>query len=104
MGQESSEYHCEDERETKRIYDSEEDDATRTYDLSALKYCGTGPGTTFNFLIECYTKKLEEMRSLSKEEFLASLRPQSIGFSRGASKYRGPWGCKAPPQSLGGSN
>ncbi|CAH9068098.1 unnamed protein product [Cuscuta europaea] len=36
-----------------------------------------------------YTKELEEMKNLSKEEFLASLRRQSSGFSRGVSKYRG---------------
>ncbi|GKV52955.1 hypothetical protein SLEP1_g59505 [Rubroshorea leprosula] len=67
-------------------YDSEEA-AARTYDLAALKYWG--PATTLNFPIELYTKELEEMEKVSKEEYLASLRRQSSGFSRGVSKYRG---------------
>ncbi|CAI9102743.1 OLC1v1001062C1 [Oldenlandia corymbosa var. corymbosa] len=67
-------------------YDNE-DAAARTYDLAALKYWG--PSTILNFPIENYTKELEEMEKLSKEEYLASLRRQSSGFSRGVSKYRG---------------
>nr|GMD33732.1 ethylene-responsive transcription factor WRI1 [Ipomoea batatas] len=67
-------------------YESEEA-AARTYDLAALKYWG--PGTTLNFPIETYSKELEEMEKLSREEFLASLRRRSSGFSRGVSKYRG---------------
>ncbi|XP_019238558.1 PREDICTED: AP2-like ethylene-responsive transcription factor At1g79700 [Nicotiana attenuata] len=67
-------------------YDSEEA-AARTYDLAALKYWG--PTTTLNFPIETYSKELEEMQRLSKEEYLASLRRLSSGFSRGVSKYRG---------------
>lgn len=38
---------------------------------------------------ETYTKELEEMQRVTKEEYLASLRRQSSGFSRGVSKYRG---------------
>ncbi|KAJ6773226.1 ETHYLENE-RESPONSIVE TRANSCRIPTION FACTOR WRI1 [Salix koriyanagi] len=67
-------------------YDNEEA-AARTYDLAALKYWGTE--TTLNFPIEKYTKEREEMQRASKEEYLASLRRQSSGFSRGVSKYRG---------------
>nr|GMC80531.1 Ethylene-responsive transcription factor WRI1 [Ipomoea batatas] len=67
-------------------YDSEEA-AARTYDLAALKYWG--PKATINFPVETYSKELEEMQKLSREEFLASLRRQSSGFSRGVSKYRG---------------
>lgn len=36
-----------------------------------------------------YAKELEEMEKVTKEEYLASLRRQSSGFSRGVSKYRG---------------
>ncbi|KAL6980959.1 Ethylene-responsive transcription factor wri1 [Sarracenia purpurea var. burkii] len=61
--------------------------AAHTYDLAALKYWGTG--TTLNFPIDTYTKELGEMQNLSKEEYLASLRRRSSGFSRGVSKYRG---------------
>ncbi|XP_060218248.1 AP2-like ethylene-responsive transcription factor At1g16060 isoform X1 [Lycium barbarum] len=70
----------------QRAYDSEEA-AARTYDLAALKYWG--PATTLNFPMETYSKELEEMQRLSKEEYLASLRRMSSGFSRGVSKYRG---------------
>ncbi|XVE52387.1 hypothetical protein DITRI_Ditri02bG0118300 [Diplodiscus trichospermus] len=67
-------------------YDSEEA-AARTYDLAALKYWG--PQTTLNFSIDRYEKEMEEMKKVSKEEYLASLRRRSSGFSRGVSKYRG---------------
>ncbi|TKY68467.1 Ethylene-responsive transcription factor WRI1 [Spatholobus suberectus] len=67
-------------------YDTEEA-AARTYDLAALKYWGKD--ATLNFPIETYTKDLEEMDKVSKAEYLASLRRQSSGFSRGISKYRG---------------
>ncbi|CAE6076240.1 unnamed protein product [Arabidopsis arenosa] len=67
-------------------YDSEEA-AAHTYDLAALKYWG--PDTILNFPAETYTKELEEMQRATKEEYLASLRRQSSGFSRGVSKYRG---------------
>ncbi|XP_004306438.1 PREDICTED: ethylene-responsive transcription factor WRI1 [Fragaria vesca subsp. vesca] len=67
-------------------YDSE-DGAAHTYDLAALKYWG--PGTILNFPLETYTKELDEMQKVSKEEYLASLRRRSSGFSRGVSKYRG---------------
>lgn len=67
-------------------YDNE-DAAARTYDLAALKYWGTG--TILNFPVEFYAKELEEMANVSKEEYLASLRRQSSGFSRGISRYRG---------------
>ncbi|NP_001292947.1 ethylene-responsive transcription factor WRI1 [Jatropha curcas] len=67
-------------------YDNEEA-AAHTYDLAALKYWGQD--TTLNFPIETYSKELEEMQKMSKEEYLASLRRRSSGFSRGVSKYRG---------------
>ncbi|KAM3378421.1 AP2-like ethylene-responsive transcription factor isoform X2 [Capsicum galapagoense] len=67
-------------------YDSEEA-AARTYDLAALKYWG--PTTILNFPVETYIKEFEEMHRLNKEEYLASLRRKSSGFSRGVSKYRG---------------
>ncbi|BAT89626.1 hypothetical protein VIGAN_06062400 [Vigna angularis var. angularis] len=67
-------------------YDTEEA-AARTYDLAALKYWGKD--AVLNFPIGNYTKDLEEIDKVSKEEYLASLRRQSSGFSRGISKYRG---------------
>ncbi|CAL1401751.1 unnamed protein product [Linum trigynum] len=67
-------------------YDDEEA-AARAYDLAALKYWG--PGTLINFPVSDYTRDLEEMQNVSREEYLASLRRKSSGFSRGISKYRG---------------
>ncbi|XP_075492577.1 AP2-like ethylene-responsive transcription factor At1g16060 [Primulina tabacum] len=67
-------------------YDDEEA-AARAYDLAALKYWGTS--TLTNFPISDYEKEIEIMQTLTKEEYLASLRRKSSGFSRGVSKYRG---------------
>ncbi|KAL4344766.1 hypothetical protein AHAS_Ahas11G0211200 [Arachis hypogaea] len=67
-------------------YDKEEK-AARAYDLAALKYWG--PTATANFPVSNYPKGLEEMKHVTKQEFIASLRRKSSGFSRGASIYRG---------------
>ncbi|KAB2064494.1 hypothetical protein ES319_A09G023500v1 [Gossypium barbadense] len=65
-------------------YDDEEV-AARAYDLAALKYWGTPTST--NFPISYYEKEIEIMQTVTKEEFLASLRRKSNGFSRGVSKH-----------------
>ncbi|KAG8384730.1 hypothetical protein BUALT_Bualt04G0148600 [Buddleja alternifolia] len=67
-------------------YDDEEA-AARAYDLAALKYWGTSTFT--NFPISDYETEIEIMQTVTKEEYLASLRRKSSGFSRGVSKYRG---------------
>ncbi|XP_010479579.1 PREDICTED: AP2-like ethylene-responsive transcription factor PLT2 [Camelina sativa] len=67
-------------------YDKEEK-AARSYDLAALKYWG--PSTTTNFPITSYEKEVEEMKHMTRQEFVASIRRKSSGFSRGASMYRG---------------
>ncbi|KAJ9559698.1 hypothetical protein OSB04_004858 [Centaurea solstitialis] len=67
-------------------YDQEEK-AARAYDLAALKYWG--PTTHINFSLAVYEKELEEMKNMSRQEFVANLRRKSSGFSRGASMYRG---------------
>ncbi|KAK0584429.1 hypothetical protein LWI29_013091 [Acer saccharum] len=67
-------------------YDAEEA-AARSYDLAALKYWGTSTFTNFPLLD--YEKEIEIMQTVTKEEYLASLRRKSSGFSRGVSKYRG---------------
>ncbi|GFP83696.1 ap2-like ethylene-responsive transcription factor ail6 [Phtheirospermum japonicum] len=61
--------------------------AARAYDLAALKYWG--PTATTNFSITNYAKEVGEMKNATKQEFIASLRRKSSGFSRGASIYRG---------------
>ncbi|OIW07192.1 hypothetical protein TanjilG_10165 [Lupinus angustifolius] len=67
-------------------YDKEEK-AARAYDLAALKYWGAA--TTTNFPTSNYEKELEEMKHMTRQEYVASLRRKSSGFSRGASIYRG---------------
>ncbi|KAM0891651.1 hypothetical protein ACQ4PT_026271 [Festuca glaucescens] len=66
---------------------NEEEAAARAYDLAALKYWG--PTTYTNFPVIDYEKELKVMLSVSREEYLASIRRKSNGFSRGVSKYRG---------------
>ncbi|XP_077247740.1 AP2-like ethylene-responsive transcription factor At1g16060 [Tasmannia lanceolata] len=65
----------------------EEVSAARAYDLAALKYWG--PTTFTNFPVSDYEQEIQIMQSVTKEEYLASLRRKSSGFSRGVSKYRG---------------
>ncbi|XP_047084745.1 AP2-like ethylene-responsive transcription factor CRL5 [Lolium rigidum] len=67
-------------------YDKEEK-AAKAYDLAALKYWG--PTTHINFPLSTYEKELEEMKHMTRQEFIAHLRRNSSGFSRGASMYRG---------------
>ncbi|XP_010545448.1 PREDICTED: AP2-like ethylene-responsive transcription factor At2g41710 isoform X2 [Tarenaya hassleriana] len=65
----------------------EEEAAARAYDLAALKYWGAA--TLINFPVSDYTRDLEEMQNVSREEYLASLRRKSSVFSRGTAKHRG---------------
>ncbi|MCO5610436.1 hypothetical protein L7F22_064674 [Adiantum nelumboides] len=65
----------------------DEDTAAHAYDMAALKYWG--PNTILNFPIEKYEKATDEMQNYTREEYIASLRRKSNGFSRGVSKYRG---------------
>ncbi|XP_027347330.1 AP2-like ethylene-responsive transcription factor ANT [Abrus precatorius] len=67
-------------------YDMEEK-AARAYDLAALKYWG--PSTHINFPLENYQNELEQMKNMTRQEYVAHLRRKSSGFSRGASMYRG---------------
>ncbi|XP_057490847.1 AP2-like ethylene-responsive transcription factor ANT [Actinidia eriantha] len=67
-------------------YDMEEK-AARAYDLAALKYWG--PSTHINCPLENYQQELEEMKNMTRQEYVAHLRRKSSGFSRGASMYRG---------------
>ncbi|KAG6527138.1 hypothetical protein ZIOFF_009231 [Zingiber officinale] len=69
-----------------RGYDMEEK-AARAYDLAALKYWGVN--THINFQLEDYRNEIEEMKNMTRQEYVAHLRRKSSGFSRGASMYRG---------------
>ncbi|KAH6776350.1 Integrase-type DNA-binding superfamily protein [Perilla frutescens var. hirtella] len=81
---------CKKEGQTRKGrqggYDMEEK-AARAYDLAALKYWG--PSTHINFALENYHQELEDMKNMSRQEYVAHLRRKSSGFSRGASIYRG---------------
>ncbi|GMH17992.1 hypothetical protein Nepgr_019833 [Nepenthes gracilis] len=81
---------CKKEGQTRKGrqggYDMEEK-AARAYDLAALKYWGSV--THINFPLENYKEELEEMKSMTRQEYVAHLRRKSSGFSRGASMYRG---------------
>ncbi|XWS69758.1 hypothetical protein CRYUN_Cryun04dG0206500 [Craigia yunnanensis] len=66
---------------------NEEESAARAYDLAAIKYWGISTFT--NFPVTDYENEIEIMKSVTKEEYLASLRRRSSGFSRGVSRYRG---------------
>ncbi|ERN18538.1 hypothetical protein AMTR_s00065p00077750 [Amborella trichopoda] len=81
---------CKKEGQTRKGrqggYDMEEK-AARAYDLAALKYWG--PSTHINFALTNYQEELEEMKNMSRQEYVAHLRRKSSGFSRGASMYRG---------------
>ena len=50
----------------------EEESAARAYDLAALKYWGVT--TITNFQISDYEKEIAIMQTMTKEEYLASLR------------------------------
>ncbi|KAM0002183.1 putative transcription factor AP2-EREBP family [Helianthus debilis subsp. tardiflorus] len=52
-------------------YDKEEK-AARAYDMAALKYWGTS--TTTNFPITNYEKEIEDMKHMTRQEFVASIR------------------------------
>uniref|UniRef100_A0A453P352 AP2/ERF domain-containing protein n=1 Tax=Aegilops tauschii subsp. strangulata TaxID=200361 RepID=A0A453P352_AEGTS len=44
----------------------------RAYDLAALKYWGTT--TTTNFPINTYEKEVDEMKHMTRQEYIAYLR------------------------------
>ncbi|KAL9238025.1 hypothetical protein vseg_012504 [Gypsophila vaccaria] len=81
---------CKKEGQTRKGrqggYDMEEKAAT-AYDLAALKYWGLQTHT--NFPLENYKDETEQMKSMTRQEYVAHLRRKSSGFSRGASIYRG---------------
>ncbi|KAL8051830.1 hypothetical protein ABFX02_06G174000 [Erythranthe guttata] len=63
------------------------DAAARAYDRAAVKFRGVDADINFN--INDYVEDMKQIKNLTKEEFVQTLRRQSSGFARGNSKYRG---------------
>ncbi|KAL8166784.1 hypothetical protein V2J09_008283 [Rumex salicifolius] len=61
--------------------------AARAYDRAAIKFRGVD--ADINFAICDYDEDMKQMKNLTKEEFVQTLRRQSTGFPRGSSRYRG---------------
>ncbi|KAK1420780.1 hypothetical protein QVD17_22638 [Tagetes erecta] len=62
--------------------------AARAYDRAAIKFRGVEADINFN--ISDYDDDMNQIKNLSKEDFVHMLRRHNSGFSRGGSKYRGP--------------
>ncbi|XP_038678480.1 ethylene-responsive transcription factor RAP2-7-like isoform X2 [Tripterygium wilfordii] len=60
--------------------------AARAYDRAAIKFRGVD--ADINFTLTDYDEDLKQMKNLSKQEFVHTLRRQNTGFLRGSSKYR----------------
>ncbi|KAI7732560.1 hypothetical protein M8C21_024166, partial [Ambrosia artemisiifolia] len=61
--------------------------AARAYDRAAIKFRGVDADINFN--VSDYEEDMNQIKNLSKEDFVHLLRRHSNGFSRGGSKYRG---------------
>ncbi|KAF9608859.1 hypothetical protein IFM89_011897 [Coptis chinensis] len=67
-----------------------EEKAAEIYDLGALKfYSGRNTNKELNFPVSNYVKELEEMNSMSREEYVKFLRRTSDAFIKGLSTCRG---------------
>ncbi|XP_078179882.1 AP2-like ethylene-responsive transcription factor AIL5 isoform X2 [Carex rostrata] len=69
-------------------YDNE-DKAARAHDLAVLKFWGPSSEAKLNFPVSEYEEDLETMKTMSHDEYVASVRRKSTCFSRGSSQFRG---------------
>ncbi|KAL2508541.1 Ethylene-responsive transcription factor Related to AP22-7 [Forsythia ovata] len=69
--------------------------AARAYDRAAIKFRGVDADINFN--LGDYEEDMKQMKNLSKEEFVQTLRRHSAGLSRGSSKFRGVTAHKCSP-------
>ncbi|KAL1189040.1 AP2-like ethylene-responsive transcription factor SNZ [Cardamine amara subsp. amara] len=61
--------------------------AARAYDRAAIKFRGVH--ADINFIVDDYRQDMEKMKHLSKEEFVQTLRRESVSSARGGgSKYK----------------
>uniref|UniRef100_R7W9B9 AP2-like ethylene-responsive transcription factor ANT n=1 Tax=Aegilops tauschii TaxID=37682 RepID=R7W9B9_AEGTA len=79
---------CKKEGQTRKGrqggYDMEEK-AARAYDQAALKYWG--PSTHINFPLEDYQQELEEMKNMTRQEYVAHLRSSCVYVEEAAEAY-----------------
>ena len=66
---------------------STEIEAAKSYDKAAIKLWGRKANLNFDY--KTYAKDIENMKSYDFASYIAALRRESSGFTRGVSKYRG---------------